>query len=186
LDGLGATVNDAWDLGLPASVVDETGRVVWLNEAAEELFGDILGKSFLRSVAPDFVNYARDQLSKRLVGTADGSDFVIEILARDGGRVSLHVSCVALHRGTHVVGSLAVFWGQSHEPPRHPVVNRLTPRQGEVLRYLQQGLSTRDMANVMQLSRETVRNHVRALLHVLGVRSRLEAVLLAQRAGDAG
>ena len=42
---------------------------------------------------------------------------------------------------------------------------------------------TDDMAAAMGLSRETVRNHVRALLRRLGVHSRLEAVTTAQLRG---
>jgi len=55
-----------------------------------------------------------------------------------------------------------------------------------VLRMLERGLSTTQIATEMHLSTETVRNHVRALLRTLGVHSRLEAVALAhQRAAVA-
>jgi DNA-binding CsgD family transcriptional regulator len=59
----------------------------------------------------------------------------------------------------------------------------VTPRQQEVLRFLGAGLTTREMADRMSLSIETVRNHVRMVLAQLGARSRLEAVLLAHRRG---
>jgi DNA-binding NarL/FixJ family response regulator len=60
----------------------------------------------------------------------------------------------------------------------HPA---LTPRQSEVVRLLEHGRSTRQIAEELHLSPETVRNHVRALLRALGVHSRLEAVALARR-----
>ena len=63
-------------------------------------------------------------------------------------------------------------------PPPHP---HLTQRQGEVLRLLELGRSTEQIADELQLSIETVRNHVRALLRALGVHTRLEAVAVARR-----
>ena len=57
----------------------------------------------------------------------------------------------------------------------------LTPRQTEVLGLLERGLSTEQIARELQLSVETVRNHIRAVLRGLGVHSRLEAVAVARR-----
>jgi DNA-binding NarL/FixJ family response regulator len=50
-----------------------------------------------------------------------------------------------------------------------------------VLRLLQQGRSTDQIAAELSLSRETVRNHIRHLLRALGVHTRLEAVAVARR-----
>jgi DNA-binding NarL/FixJ family response regulator len=65
------------------------------------------------------------------------------------------------------------------EPQLHPELH-LTPRQAEILRLLERGRSTLEIAEELQLSRETVRNHVRHLLHAMGAASRLEAVALAR------
>jgi DNA-binding NarL/FixJ family response regulator len=51
-----------------------------------------------------------------------------------------------------------------------------------VLRLLQRGFSTSQIATELHLSTETVRNHVRHLLRALGVHSRIEAVAAARRA----
>jgi DNA-binding CsgD family transcriptional regulator len=59
----------------------------------------------------------------------------------------------------------------------------LTPRQHEVLRLLGTGLTTGQMAELMALSPETVRNHVKSTLRELNAKSRLEAVLTAYRLG---
>ena len=45
---------------------------------------------------------------------------------------------------------------------------------------LERGRSTKQIADELHLSRETVRNHVRHLLHALGAKSRLEAVAVAR------
>jgi two-component system NarL family response regulator len=49
-----------------------------------------------------------------------------------------------------------------------------------VLRLLERGHSTKQIAHELHLSEETVRNHVRRLLRALGVNSRLEAVSAAR------
>ena len=59
----------------------------------------------------------------------------------------------------------------------------LTPRQLEVLSYLADGLSTRQIAERLWLSRATVRNHVSAILAALDCHSRLEAVAQGRRLG---
>jgi DNA-binding NarL/FixJ family response regulator len=49
-----------------------------------------------------------------------------------------------------------------------------------VLRLLEQGRSTKQIAGELHLSPETVRNHIRHLMKTLGVHSRLEAVAIAR------
>ncbi len=53
----------------------------------------------------------------------------------------------------------------------------LTPRQGEVLALLLQGLPNKLIARELNLSVETVKDHVAAVLRALGVSSRTQAVL---------
>jgi len=80
-----------------------------------------------------------------------------------------------------VVGVFGLLTGPlDDEPgPAHPA---LTPRQTEVLRLLERGHSTKQIAQELHLSPETVRNHIRHLFRALGVHSRLEAVALARHA----
>jgi DNA-binding NarL/FixJ family response regulator len=59
----------------------------------------------------------------------------------------------------------------------------LTPRQHEVLVLLAEGLSSDQIANQLELSIDTVRNHVREILRRLGVHSRIAAVAAARRHG---
>lgn len=59
----------------------------------------------------------------------------------------------------------------------------LTPRQVEVLAELCAGRTNREIADHLEMSDDTVRAHVTALLKRLDVRSRTEAVLLAKRRG---
>jgi two-component system nitrate/nitrite response regulator NarL len=87
---------------------------------------------------------------------------------------------VPLVSGERVVGVFGLFDGQpDRNAAPHP---HLTPRQVEVLRLLEQGRSTRQIAAELHLSTETVRNHLRRLFKALGVHSRLEAVAAARAA----
>ncbi len=63
---------------------------------------------------------------------------------------------------------------------------RLTPRQCEVLELLCQGLSNKLIARRLELSENTVRWHVQAILSTLQVSSRSEAAFAARQLGLVG
>ncbi len=62
-------------------------------------------------------------------------------------------------------------------------LEKLTPRQLEILRFLCAGLSNKEIAGELQLSPFTVRSHVSALLKTLGVSNRSAASALAAGRG---
>jgi DNA-binding NarL/FixJ family response regulator len=103
------------------------------------------------------------------------------LIGAEGERLSVELSAVPLRSGDRVIG----VFGQVKDveegdppPPPHP---HLTPRQSEVLRLLERGHSTAQIADELHLSLETVRNHIRHMLRTLGVHSRLEAVAIGRR-----
>jgi DNA-binding CsgD family transcriptional regulator len=59
----------------------------------------------------------------------------------------------------------------------------LTARESEVLQWVAAGLQNKQIAQELDLSLATVRNHVHNMLDKLGVHSKLEAVSLAYRKG---
>lgn len=59
----------------------------------------------------------------------------------------------------------------------------LTRREVEILRWVAEGLQNKDIAQRLDLSLATVRNHIHNILDKLGVHSKLEAVSLAFRSG---
>ncbi|RBP49080.1 response regulator [Arenicella xantha] len=59
----------------------------------------------------------------------------------------------------------------------------LTPRQVEVLIYLCEGKPNKLIARELEMSENTVRVHVSAILAALGASNRSEAILIAQREG---
>ncbi|MEU8548911.1 response regulator transcription factor [Streptomyces roseoverticillatus] len=62
-------------------------------------------------------------------------------------------------------------------------VARLSPRERQVLALMARGLPNTDIGRQLHLSLGTVKDHVRAVLRKLGVQRRLQAALLAERAG---
>jgi len=62
-------------------------------------------------------------------------------------------------------------------------IERLTPREMEVLRGLAEGLESREIAEKMNITVETERTHMVNILHKLGVHSRLQALVFAARQG---
>jgi DNA-binding NarL/FixJ family response regulator len=113
-----------------------------------------------------------------VLGTASSTEASGVLVSTEGQRLNVEVSGVALKSGEQVVGVFGLIGGPHDDEPAAPHPD-LTPRQAEVLRLLKQGLSTKQIAEELHLSADTVRNHVRYLLHALGVHSRLEAVAMS-------
>jgi DNA-binding NarL/FixJ family response regulator len=67
------------------------------------------------------------------------------------------------------------------EEQRQLPAPRLTERELEVLKLVAQGLTNRDIAEVLFISENTVKNHVRNILEKLHLHSRMEAVVYAVR-----
>jgi len=68
---------------------------------------------------------------------------------------------------------------REHDRVVRATIDRLTPREREVLQTLAAGLSDREIAAQLNVSTETVRTHMVNLLHKLGVDSRLKALVFA-------
>ena len=180
--GVGGDVEQALEnVGVPSYVLDTTGIVRWINPAAERLLGNVRGRHITSVVAPEDSRRARELFSRKVLGTAPATDATGVLVSKAGRRVGVEISAVPLMSGERVVGVFGLLEGRPDDPLTAPQPH-LTPRQVEVLRLLEQGRSTKQIAAELHLSTETVRNHIRRLLRALGVNSRLEAVAAARAA----
>jgi PAS domain S-box-containing protein len=168
-------------VGVPSYVLDTTGVVRWINAAAERLVGDVRGRHFTSVVAPEDSRRARELFAQKVLGSSPTTDATGVLVSTAGKRVAVEISAVPLMSGERVVGVFGLLEGRADDTPTAPHPH-LTPRQVEVLRLLEQGRSTKQIAAELHLSTETVRNHIRRLFRAFGVHSRLEAVAAARAA----
>jgi DNA-binding NarL/FixJ family response regulator len=69
--------------------------------------------------------------------------------------------------------------GGEATPAVHPIMSQLTEREGEVLLAIAAGLSNAEVAAQLVLSEATVKTHVTRILGKLGLRDRVQVVVLA-------
>lgn len=190
MEGLGPYVDEIEDalelVNVPSYLLDTKGVVRWVNPAARRRVGDVLGREFSSIVAPEDKERSLELFARKVVGSESVTDAEVAVVDRNGDRLTVDVSSVPLVRGGRVIGVFGQVTNERAAPPLTtdlPLTPdpRLTPRQSEVLQMLEHGRSTRQIAQELHLSPETVRNHIRHVLQALGVHSRLEAVTLARR-----
>jgi PAS domain S-box-containing protein len=166
---------------VPSYVIDRHGIVRWVNPAAREIVGDVRGRQFTSVLSPEESRRAREIFARNISGAVERSDNEVVVVGPNGERIMVDISAVPLRDGDQVIamfGQVVDIRIDEAPPTAHP---HLTPRQTEVLRLLEHGRSTNQIAAELHLSVETVRNHIRHILRALGVHSRLEAVALTRR-----
>ncbi|MDT0319747.1 response regulator transcription factor [Streptomyces millisiae] len=117
-------------------------------------------------------------------------------LLKDSDAASLiaAVRTVAAGEGTiapAVTRRLIAEFARTAPAPRAPAADRsrlatLTPREREVLAHVGAGLANAQIAERLGMAEATVKTHVSRILHKLGLRSRVQAAVLAQEADVTG
>ena len=72
---------------------------------------------------------------------------------------------------------------QMQAPEEEGLIDKLTERELDVLKYMARGLGNQEIAKLMVVSAATVHSHVSHILAKLNVASRTQAVIYAMRAG---
>jgi DNA-binding NarL/FixJ family response regulator len=68
-------------------------------------------------------------------------------------------------------------------PARPKELDELTAREQEILRLIANGQSNSEIGEQLYISETTVKTHVTHILHKLGLRDRVQAVVLAYQTG---
>lgn len=110
-------------------------------------------------------------------------------LAREGSLDELGSIVTAAARGEavsppRIVGALVERIAKLSEISRE--IATLTPRERQVLRLLDEGLSNKEIAGRLCIEPATVKNHVHRILKKLNVSSRTDAVAALASADDGG
>jgi NarL family two-component system response regulator LiaR len=103
---------------------------------------------------------------------ADETELVQAIKQVARGEAWLHPSMIG-----HVLKQI------NSAEEREGLIEKLTEREVDVLKYMARGYSNQDIARLMVVSSATVHSHVSRILAKLEVSSRTQAVIYAMRAG---
>jgi two-component system nitrate/nitrite response regulator NarL len=109
-------------------------------------------------------------------GSIDDLVAAVESVARGECLLSPEIAAKLVRR----VATLA------REPRLEPIDERLTARELDVLRLIDEGLSNKEIAKALSIELPTVKNHVHSILEKLNVRRRTAAAARARRRGLLG
>jgi DNA-binding NarL/FixJ family response regulator len=188
-EGLAALINDQQDM----SVVGHAGSVADSVTRAAELNPDVVLVDFrltdgTGADAAGAIRQIRPE-TKLIFLTREDTDAARFAALEAGASAFIHKSRAA----QDVVDAIrSVAAGGSLFTPRtiakllnsrrevEAQLERLTPREKEVLRLMAEGIPSRDIAARLGISYTTVRTHIRSLGSKLGVHSKLEAIVKAR------
>ena len=109
-----------------------------------------------------------------------------DYLLKTASRAELIAAVTSAAAGEHATrsGELRRVAGQMSRRDRQAVAGvPLTPRETQVLRLVAMGLSNQEIADSLEISIETVKEHVQNLLRKLGLGDRTQAAVWALRQG---
>ncbi|HLX32328.1 MAG TPA: LuxR C-terminal-related transcriptional regulator [Gaiellaceae bacterium] len=170
------------DVSVHAFLLDKDAIVRWQNKAAREMIGDRVGKKWAAVMTERSIRDAQ-QVWRTLICEGAPAEVTVEAVLRDGTTEHRDISAAPLREGGAVVGVFGV--GVPSKGPAHvsPGKFNLTERQVEVLQLLADGKSTDQIASALYISKTTVRNHIARLMAELQVHTRVQAIVVASRAG---
>lgn len=199
------------DAGVAAYAVTPEQRVVFWSRGAERMLGhrpeDAIGRrcfEFLEGRAPGALTLMCAEGCPALQSLREGrlpTSVDVQMLDAAGERQAIAVTPMVVGGGPgdspvliHVLdgpgdaSAAAGSWGPARSEPADrgseaAGTPTIAPRELEVLRLVAQGRSTHEIADDLDISPHTVRNHVRHFRRKLQARTKLEAVLTAMRLG---
>lgn len=191
-EGLAALINDQSDM----KVVGNVGSVAESAGAAAELNPDVVLLDFRLpdGTGPDAAAAIRAirPAAKMIFLTREDTDAARFAAVQSGASAFLHKSRAAAEvvaairdvaRGKMLITPRTIATLLAKRRGIEAQLERLTPREKEVLRLMAEGFPSRAIAAQMGISYTTVRTHIRSLGSKLAVHSKLEAIVKARELG---
>ena len=191
-EGLTALINAQADMKVVASV----GSVAECINAATEVNADVALLDFRLpdGSGPDAAAAIRTvrPATKMIFLTREDSDAARFAAVQSGASAFIHKSQAAAEvvsairdvaRGKMLITPRTISTLLAKRRAMEAQLDRLTPREREVLRLMAEGLPSRQIAAEMGISYTTVRTHIRSLGSKLAVHSKLEAIVKARELG---
>ena len=191
-EGLAALINQQSDM----RVVGNVGTVAESVPAAIELDPDVVLLDFRLpdGLAPDAAASIRAvrPAAKMIFLTREDTDAARFAAVQSGASAFLHKSRAAAEvveavrdvaRGKMLITPRTIATLLAKRRSVEAQLERLTPREKEVLKLLAEGHPSRAVAARLGISYTTVRTHIRSLGTKLAVHSKLEAIVKARELG---
>jgi DNA-binding NarL/FixJ family response regulator len=191
-EGLAALINDEADM----TVVGNVGTVAECLAAAAELDPHVVLVDFRLpdGTGPDAAAAIRSirPAAKMIFLTREDTDVARFAAVQSGASAFLHKSRAAadvvaaireVARGKMLITPRTISTLLAKRRSIEAQLERLTPREKEVLRLMAEGHPSRSIAEELGISYTTVRTHIRSLGSKLAVHSKLEAIVKARELG---
>jgi len=191
-EGLAALINDQADM----HVVGNVGTVADAGPAAAEVNPDVVLLDFRLpdGSAPEAAAAIRSlrPAAKMIFLTREDSDAARFAAVQSGASAFLHKSRAAAEvvaavrdvaRGKMLITPRTIATLLAKRRAIEAQLERLTPREKEVLRLMAEGYASRAIAAELGISYTTIRTHIRSLGSKLAVHSKLEAIVKARELG---
>jgi two-component system response regulator DevR len=191
-EGLAALINDQSDM----KVVGNVGTVAETMQAAGDLDPDVVLLDFRLpdGTGPDAAAAVRGirPAARMIFLTREDTDVARFAAVQSGASAFLHKSRAAAEvvaairdvaRGKMLITPRTIATLIAKRRSIEAQLERLTPREKEVLRLMAEGSSSRSIAADLGISYTTVRTHIRGLGSKLAVHSKLEAIVKARELG---
>lgn len=166
-------------VGHPIMAIAPDGRIAWASDHALQFAERLLG------LVAERQRIASAALLDWLASTVDRPVTSVMPWTSGSGRDALTVTYV----GRATSGDILIRLSPDIASMEERLKERfgLTIREAEVLHWIMQGKSNRDIAEILTLNPGTVNKHLEKILNKLGVENRTAAAVLAMKAagGDA-